>query len=85
MGAYRQYRPSDLFLVRMWAEESDDGTNKVEWHGKVQRVVDGEFHGFSDWQGLVDLLMAMLSPNKGATPGEPVPKQENIPQRRNPS
>ena len=61
------YRRSDLFLLRMWSREADDGSGRLEWHGKVQRVVDGESHDFSDWQGLSDLLLAMLSVARGTS------------------
>ena len=76
MGRHRSYRRSDLFLVRLWAEEADGATDaaaggsdsedpdhggNLGWHGKVQRVVDGEAHQFSNWQDLCDLLAAMIS------------------------
>lgn len=77
MSAYQPHRPTDLFLVRLWRDEakdtgdngregdsSSDG-NTTEWQGKVQRVVDGESHQFRGWQGLVDLMLSMLSSNKG--------------------
>jgi hypothetical protein len=39
-----------------------DGENsKVEWRGKVQRVVDGESHQFINLQELVELLETMVS------------------------
>jgi len=37
----------------------------------VQRVVDGESYQFDDWQGLADLLVAMLegtAPTKAQRP-----------------
>jgi hypothetical protein len=55
--------------VRLWLKDSDDGSNagtdsgQIEWHGKVQRVVDGEAHLFSSLQGLVDVLLIMLADN----------------------
>ena len=76
MSAHKRLRRSDLFLVRLWTEEDeeeDQGSAEVEqvqagdkrhpseWHGKVQRVVDGESHQFDDWQGLVNLFQAMLN------------------------
>ena len=70
MGTRRQYQRSDLFLVRLWLKESDDGSNTGQasgqdrWHGKVQRVIDGEAHQFSSLQGLVDVLLVMLADNK---------------------
>jgi len=61
-------RRSDLFLVRLWvkdANNSSDKNDKAECHGKVQRVVDGQSREFDSWQGLVDLLVVMLSSSKG--------------------
>lgn len=58
-------RRSDLFLVRLWTRDANKKCDKVECHGKVQRVVDGQSHQFDSWQGLVDLLVAMASSNKG--------------------
>lgn len=55
------YRRSGLFLVRVWAEQTEDGTGQVACHGRVQRVVDGEAHPFSGWQELGDTLLTMLS------------------------
>jgi hypothetical protein len=68
LGASNHYRRSGLFLVRIWAEETEDGTGRVECHGRVQRVADGESHQFKDWRGLVDTLSAMVSglEHKGA-------------------
>jgi hypothetical protein len=66
----RHYKRTDLFLVRLWPEESEDGSTagndsgQVEWHGKVQRVVDGESHPFRSLPGLVDVLLIMLGNNK---------------------
>lgn len=65
MGTHHRYRRSDLFLVRLWTEDAPDSNGKLEWRGKVQRVVDGESHQFSNLQDLADLLQAMLSTNKG--------------------
>jgi hypothetical protein len=44
----------------MWVEDALDGSEKAGWHGKVQRVVDGEAHQFDTWQELVNALQAML-------------------------
>ncbi len=65
MGTRHQPRRSDLFLVRLWAEDAADGSGKVEWRGKVQRVVDGESRQFSGWQDLVDVLLTMLLHKEG--------------------
>jgi|GEM_PF-3468133 len=70
MATRRQYKRADLFLVRLWATDSEDESNagstgrQGEWHGKVQRVVDGEAHPFSSLQDLVDVLLVMLTDNK---------------------
>ncbi len=47
--------------MRVWTEEAEDSTGKAEWHGMVQRVVNGESHQFDNWQDLIDLLQEMLS------------------------
>jgi hypothetical protein len=75
----RHYTRTDLFLVRIWTrpanagiidaavaggEDRGDAISMPEWQGTVQRAVDGEAHPFSSWQGLQDLLQAMLSNNK---------------------
>ncbi len=57
----RTLRRTDLFLVRMWTADARDGDRRAEWHGRVQRAVDGEAHQFDGWQNLVDLLLTMLS------------------------
>ncbi len=56
--------------MRLWLKESDDASKASRaggqgtWHGKVQRVVDGEVHQFSSLQGLVDVLLVLLADNK---------------------
>lgn len=60
------HRRSDLFLVRMWTEETDTGSQLA--HGKVQRAVSGEAHHFDDWQGLLDRLRAMVADDKADKP-----------------
>lgn len=78
--SHRPYTRTDLFLVRIWSKGGDTGTGdkvgadaqdgkeragELELRGQVQRVVDGEAHQFNSWQGLLDVLLAMLSTNKG--------------------
>ena len=58
-------RRSNLFLVRLWPRNTSKGSDKIECHGKVQRVVDGQSQQFDSWEGLVDVLMIMVSSNKG--------------------
>ena len=54
MDLNQQRAPSDLFLVRMWAEKLDEG--EAEWRGKVQHVTSGEAHYFRDWSALIAFL-----------------------------
>jgi hypothetical protein len=44
--------------------DKDDGGDNGEWWGKVQRAVSGESHEFSNMQGLIELLKAMLLGSK---------------------
>jgi hypothetical protein len=74
MGVRRRYSRSDLFLVRIWFEDSGDGSDHPERRGKVQRVVDGEAHQFADWPTLIELLVAMTAEKFG--PVERVPLQD---------
>ena len=67
----RRLKRTGLFLVRVWTEDAGDGSGRAEWHGKVQRVVNGEARYFHDWPELVDLLLAMA-------PGE-IARRENGP------
>jgi hypothetical protein len=55
---YRHPR-SHLFTVRVWQEEV--GRDRSEWRGKVQLITDGSVRYFRGWEGLVPLLVAMLS------------------------
>jgi hypothetical protein len=62
METGRRYKSSTLYLVRLWAKGVDaTGDGSVEWHGRVQRVMDGESHEFKSLQDLVDLLSVMVS------------------------
>jgi len=49
---------SNLFLVRVWAEETGDG--RPEWRGKVQHVVSGEARPFNDCAALEAAMHEML-------------------------
>ena len=64
MATRPRYKRSDLFLVRL-AAKAADGSGTVEWHGKVQRVVDGESHSFQSLLALLELLQQMVSTNEG--------------------
>ena len=74
MGAYRRRGRSSLFLLRMWSEEATDGSGQLEWHGRVQRVTDGEAHEFCELQDLLNLLLTMLSNDRRTAPGDSIPK-----------
>ena len=56
---------SQLFLVRLWAEEGNRGSDvernsaQVEWCGKLQNVVSGQAQYFRGWPTLIDLLLEM--------------------------
>jgi hypothetical protein len=63
------FRRSNLFLVRLWMEQADDGGSENECHGKIQRVVNGEAHQFDSWQSLVDTLIAMQSSRQSSSRG----------------
>lgn len=55
----RQRQPtSQLFTVRLWAEDLGDG--RREWRGQVQHVTSGETHYFREWTTLIAWLLAML-------------------------
>jgi hypothetical protein len=71
MSAQRNMKRKDLFLLRLWTEEASDsegGTHRLEWRGKLQRVVDGESRRFSNLQDLSDLLATMLSTSRSEGP-----------------
>jgi hypothetical protein len=65
----RHLKRTGLFLLRVWTEDAGDGSGKAEWHGKVQRVVNGESRYFHNWPELVELLAAMA-------PGEAIRLKE---------
>ncbi|HEX8600522.1 MAG TPA: hypothetical protein VF952_18635 [Chloroflexia bacterium] len=53
-----QRSPSQLFLVRVWAEQDTGGG--PEWRGRVQHVTRGDAQEFSDWGTLIDLFVTMV-------------------------
>jgi len=68
-GTHKQRQASQLFLVRLWTDEGEGQDNRESdsseqisrhLHGKAQHVITGEAHNFSDWAGLVDILLAMM-------------------------
>lgn len=62
---------SDLFTIRVWAE--DLGAAQAEWRGKVQHVATGEARYFRSWQQLIDYLTATLSVEENPTVTSPIP------------
>jgi len=65
---------TQLFLVRLWHvemvphEQSTGGAvNEAgpAWHGKVQHVIRGEAHAFTDWEMLIGHLETMLQRDQG--------------------
>ncbi|HEX8221277.1 MAG TPA: hypothetical protein VF914_18955 [Chloroflexia bacterium] len=50
--------PSQLFLVRVWAEQGTEGG--PGWRGRVQHVTRGDAQEFSDWGTLIDLFITMV-------------------------
>ena len=78
MRTPRRYKRANLFLLRMWPEEAADGSGQFEWHGKVQRVANGESQEFSSWQSLTESLRSMLPDSKDSAPTRPVLESESI-------
>lgn len=57
MNMPRKAPVSQLFSVRLWREELDEG--RTEMRGKVQHVLSGEAYYFRDWATLITLLIQM--------------------------
>ena len=49
---------SDLFMLRVWPEEVNDGD--VEWRGRVQHVISGETRYFHNWEVMLTFLIETL-------------------------
>ena len=64
---------SQLFTLRVWPEELDEG--RVEWRGKLQRVVDGESAYFNNWDAMMSFLLKTL--DHPITPEAPSRKLED--------
>ena len=60
------YRPSTLFTVRIWEEESDG--DEQEWRGTVRCLPDGQKHTFRGWPALIAFLEQMAD-SEGAVHG----------------
>jgi len=69
MRPKRRTKHTDLFLVRIWVRDLDDGSQgdqgTLDLHGRVQRTLDGEAHEFGDWPELLNWLIAMLEAGLG--------------------
>lgn len=59
MTEHKHLRRSELFLVRLWTEDTGRGSKIAR--GKIQRAVSGETTHFDDWQSLIERLKAMMS------------------------
>jgi hypothetical protein len=51
---------SYLLTVKIWPEEIGEG--RVEWRGKVHRVVSGETLYFRDWATMLAFLQETMEP-----------------------
>src|SRR5688500_3557627 len=81
---------SQLFLVRLWAEESrgsgdgsdgsssagSDGYHQIEWCGKLQHVVSGQVRYFRGCPQLTDTLLQMIEENGKAQGGPSGPQSQ---------
>jgi hypothetical protein len=54
-----QSKPSHLFLLRIWPDET--GSGELKWEGKIQHVLTGETEHFDDWATLTALIQSMLT------------------------
>jgi len=61
MTKHRHTSRSELFLVRLRTEGTEDGVSEPVWHGRVQRAGSGESLSFAGWQGLLDAILTMVS------------------------
>lgn len=55
MASHTGETRSHLYMVRVWTEQIDE--ERVEWRGKVQRVLNGETIYFRDWETMLAFLM----------------------------
>jgi hypothetical protein len=67
---------SQLFTVRLWAEDLGDG--RMEWRGHVQHVLSGEAHYFRAWPALIAWLVAMLPPAENTPNGSQATLQRRL-------
>ncbi len=66
MIPYSKGKRSQLFSLRLWAEETAEGD--TEWRGKVERVTSGETLYFRQWEAMLKFLQETLE--------QPAPRQE---------
>ncbi len=52
-------RQSELFMLRLWAEEQGDGA--VAWRGRVQHALTGRSAYFQGWSALAAFLDDFLA------------------------
>ena len=64
---------SQLFTLRVWPEEISEG--RVEWRGKIHRVIGGESVIFHNWEAMLSFLLQALEIEIPAT-HEDNPKRE---------
>jgi hypothetical protein len=65
---------SQLFTLRVWPEEVSEG--RVEWRGKIQRVIGGETLIFHNWEVMLSFLLQTLEIDIPAT-HEPNQRRES--------
>lgn len=53
-----KHPPTQLFVIRVWAEKLKEG--KHEWRGKVQNATSEEGYYFRGWHALVELLQTLV-------------------------
>ena len=57
-------QPSQLFTLRLWPEELEQG--QTEWRGQVRCVLSGDVRYFRDWPTLIAFLLESMA---GQEPG----------------
>ena len=65
---------SQLFTLRVWPEGLEEG--RLEWRGKLQRVVGGETFYFHDWEAMMSFLLKTLGMNVSETAGQGDPSDK---------
>jgi hypothetical protein len=57
---------SQLFTVRLWAEEASEG--RIEWRGQVKHVLSGRARYFRNWSDLIAFLDHVAREQSRLTP-----------------